>query len=58
MNDVDKKLNEMVEAMRMVDEELRKRFGDFDMREVMLAQSMKNVSPVFVFPLDFKYEKK
>lgn len=58
MSDVDKKLNEMVETMRMVDEELRKRFGDFDMRDILLTTpSMTDVPSECVIPMDFKYSK-
>jgi len=55
MNDVDKKIDEMVETILMVDRELRKRFGDFNMKDVMLSQPMKDdVPPEYVFPMDFK----
>ena len=58
MNDTDKKLNEMMESFLMIDRELKKRFGDFDMKDVMLSESMKDSVPSeCVFPIDFKYKK-
>jgi hypothetical protein len=59
MNDVDEKINEMVQNMILVDTELKKRFGNFNMKDVMLSQPMmKDVPSKCVFPMDFKYEKR
>lgn len=56
-DDVDKKVDEIMETFLMIDTEFRKRFGDFDMKDVMLSQSVKDVPKECVFPMDFKYEK-
>jgi hypothetical protein len=59
MNDVDKKLEEMLKGFLLIDVELRKRFGDFDMKDILLTKSMKDPVPSeCVFPMDFKYHKK
>jgi hypothetical protein len=58
MNNTDKKLNEMVKNMVLVDELLRELFGDFDMKDILSHNSMKDVPSENTFFMDFKYEGK
>jgi hypothetical protein len=56
--EVERRINEMVDTVRIVHERLREKFGDFDMKDILLQYSMKDVPSDCVFPLDFIYEKK
>lgn len=57
-DDTDKILDEMIQNMILADKLLRERFGDFDIKDILLNNSMKTVPSGSVFPMDFKYERK